>query len=53
MEGVKDFILSTKRNHRTDICTESPTKNIRNLPVLSRDLRYFCKTTYIEVKRLV
>jgi len=32
MEGVQAFILSMKANHRTNTYTESPTKNIGNLP---------------------
>jgi len=40
MEDVQAFILSMKRGESQNQYTESPQKNKRNLPVLSRDLRY-------------
>jgi len=44
MEGIPAFILSLKKESQNKAYTESPTKNMRNFLVLSRDLRYSSPT---------
>jgi len=51
MEGVQAFILSVKGNHRTNTYTESLTKNIRNIPVPSRDFNYVAVQKKVGVGR--
>jgi len=48
MEGIQEFILSRKENHRTNTYTKSPTNNIMNQPVLSKDLRWILEFNFIK-----